>query len=130
VNRAWTYQGIANSKIICFAAEAAAGDCVAGIRLCNALGDAIAHYSKTQQIDAYELLKQYPRLDALETLFDDWLWETMRSGLHSKLCVPWWAGLLLILTTISTLWSERSPRLHGRLPRICAKPTRVFHVGL
>jgi hypothetical protein len=73
VSRAWTYQEMVNSKIISFAAESDTGDPVSGHKLLNAVGHAIAQYRKAEQVDPYEFHEQHPRVDALETLIDDWL---------------------------------------------------------
>ena len=73
VSRVWTYQEMVNSKTISFIAEGETRDPVNGYELLDAVGYAIMQYCKTEQIDAYEFRKRYPRLDALETLTVDWL---------------------------------------------------------
>ena len=73
VSRVWTYQEMVNSKSISFIAEGETHDPVNGSELLDAVGYAIMQYCKTEQIDAYEFRKRYPRLDALETLTVDWL---------------------------------------------------------
>ena len=73
VSRAWTYQEMVNSQSISFVAEGETGAPVSGHILLNAVGDAIAQYRKAEQIDAYAFRERHPRLDALETLIEDWL---------------------------------------------------------
>jgi hypothetical protein len=73
VSRAWTYQEMVNSKVISFVVEGEAGAPVSGDKLLNAVGQAITEYRKGEQIDAYQFHAKHPRLDALETLVDDYL---------------------------------------------------------
>jgi Heterokaryon incompatibility protein (HET) len=73
VSRAWTYQEMVNSQIIGFIAEGEMDDPVTGYKLLNAVGYALTQYREAKQVDAYEFRKRYPRLDALETLINDWL---------------------------------------------------------
>jgi hypothetical protein len=73
VSRVWTYQEMANSQSISFLAEGGTGDPVNASRLFNAVGQALTQYRKVEQVDAYEFRGRHPRVDALETLSDDWL---------------------------------------------------------
>ncbi len=73
VTRAWTYQEIANSKIINFLTEGGSGIAIGGQQLLNSLGDAISDYKKTKAIDASEFRRRYPRVDGLEDLLADYM---------------------------------------------------------
>jgi hypothetical protein len=73
VSRAWTYQEIVNSKVIGFVVEGETADPVSGHKLLNVVGHAITEYRKAEQIDPYEFHAKHSRLDALETLIDDYL---------------------------------------------------------
>ena len=73
VRRAWTYQEIANSRMISFVAERSTGAPVEGVMLQNALGGAIERLLKAQQIDAYTFQAKCPYLDAFGTLLEDYM---------------------------------------------------------
>ena len=73
ISRAWTYQEIINSRKIGFVAEGQRDVPVRGVRLLNAVGHAIGNLRKAERADAFQFRARHPRLDALETLIEDWL---------------------------------------------------------
>jgi hypothetical protein len=73
VRRVWTYQEIANSRMISFIAEGETDAPVEGVRLQNALGEAIERFCKVRQIDAYTFEAKHPYLGAFGTLLEDYM---------------------------------------------------------
>jgi hypothetical protein len=73
VRRVWTYQEIANSRMISFIAEGETDAPAEGVRLQNALGEAIERFCKARQIDAYTFEAEHPFLGAFGTLLEDYM---------------------------------------------------------
>jgi hypothetical protein len=73
VSRVWTYQEIANSKIMSFAIEGQRSAPLAGATLLNGIGQAITQCRQAEEVDAYEFRQRHARLDAWETLIADWI---------------------------------------------------------
>ena len=75
VSSVWTYQEIINAARVYFVSERqtetfASIDCA---DFCNALGYGLSKWKKSASPEKLPVSKTFPRLDALETIFGDWL---------------------------------------------------------
>lgn len=69
ITRAWTYQEVANSKMIFFAAEGDDSALIYQLDFLNALVTSTTDYADANRIERNRIATQFPRLDSMQGLF-------------------------------------------------------------